>query len=112
MSFFISEALADSATAGAQQAQAGGTSTLIFIAATFGIFYFLFIRPQNKRAKEHRKLLSSLSKGDEVLTNGGVLGKITAVDGSFISLEIAQGVEIKVQKPAISTSVPKGTYKS
>lgn len=111
MSFFIRDALADQAAA-ATQHQASGTSTLIFLVATFVLFYFVMIRPQSKRAKEHRKMISSLAQGDEVVTNGGILGRINKMDESFVTLEVAEGVEMRVQRPAISTSVPKGTIDS
>ena len=76
------------------------------------IFYFLMWRPQSKRTKEHKNLVSGLSKGDEVITNGGIAGKISKVTDDFIRVEVAEGVEIKVQKIAISASLPKGTLKS
>ena len=72
----------------------------------------MFIRPQSKRAKEHREMVNKLAKGDEVITSGGVLGKVTEVNDSFVKVEIAQGVEIRVQKNAVSSMVPKGTLKS
>lgn len=73
------------------------------------IFYFFLIRPQSKRAKEHQRLLSGLQKEDEVITTGGMLGKITAIKENFFVVKIAEGVEVPVQKQAIATSVPKGT---
>jgi preprotein translocase subunit YajC len=69
-------------------------------------------RPQSKRAKEHKNLVSSLSKGDEVITNGGIAGKISKVSEDFIAMEVSEGVELKVQKVAIAASLPKGTLKS
>lgn len=78
----------------------------------FVIFYFLLIRPQMKRSKEHRKLVEELSTGAEVVTNGGLLGRITRVDESFVTVEFADKVEIKVQKNAIASVMPKGTIKS
>jgi preprotein translocase subunit YajC len=75
-------------------------------------FYFLLIRPQQKRAKEHQALLSKLAAGDEVVTAGGILGKVTDVGDSFVTVEIADGVRIKLQKSQITQLVPKGTYKS
>ncbi len=74
--------------------------------------YFLMIRPQSKRAKEHRDLVTKLGKGDEVITSGGILGKITNISDDFISLVIAEGIEVKVQRNAISTVLPKGTLKA
>jgi preprotein translocase subunit YajC len=84
----------------------------IFIIVAFAlVFYFIVWRPQSKRAKEHKELVTSLNKGDEVVTNGGMLGKITKVDDHYIVIEIAEKVEIKVQKGAISSALPKGTIK-
>jgi preprotein translocase subunit YajC len=77
----------------------------------FGLFYFLLIRPQQKRTKEHREMTEKLAKGDEVITQGGMLGRITKLGDTFISLEIAQGTEIKVQRGAVSALLPKGTIK-
>lgn len=85
---------------------------LLFFGGFILIFYFLMWRPQSKRAKEHRNLVSSLSKGDEVITNGGIAGKINKVSEDFILLEIAEGVELKIQKVAIASALPKGTLKS
>ncbi len=108
MSFFISDAWAEAAPA-AQDPGLMGFLPLIII---FVIFYFLLMRPQMKRAKEHRKLVEALGKNDEVVTSGGILGKITDVEESIITVEIAEGVRIKVQKSAVSSLLPKGTVKS
>jgi preprotein translocase subunit YajC len=78
----------------------------------FLAMYFLVIRPQSKRAKEHKQLLESLSKGDEIVTSGGVLGRITDVDENFMQVEMAPGVSIKVQKQAVTQLMPKGTMTS
>ena len=83
----------------------------IFLIAMFVLMYFLLIRPQQKRAKEHKKLLNELKKGDEIVTNGGVIGKVTSVDESFATLEIADGVIVKVQKQGINQKMPKGSAK-
>lgn len=77
----------------------------------FVVFYFLLIRPQQKRAKEHKQMVAALAKGDEVVTNGGLLGKITEVGDNFIQLQVSDGVEVKVQRQAVSTLMPKGTMK-
>lgn len=107
MSFFITDAVA------AEAAQESNLLTgMLPLVIIFILFWFLLIRPQTKRAKEHKQLVEALAKGDEVVTNGGVLGKITGVDESFISLEIASGVVVKVQRPAIASIMPKGTLKS
>ena len=76
------------------------------------IFYFLLIRPQQKKAKEHQALVSKLSAGDEVVTTGGILGKVTEVGDSFVTIEIADGVRVKVQKFQVGSLMPKGTLKS
>ena len=78
----------------------------------FGVFYFLMIRPQSKRMKEHKKLVESMAKGDEVVTNGGVLGKVTHVGDNFITIEVAKDTEIKIQRDAVASMMPKGTIKS
>jgi preprotein translocase subunit YajC len=82
-----------------------------FLIAMFVLMYFLLIRPQQKRAKEHKKLLNELKKGDEIVTNGGVIGKVTSVDESFATLEISDGVIVKVQKQGINQKMPKGSAK-
>ena len=110
MSFFISDAIAANA-APAQQAGDPAFS-IIFMVVIFVIFYFLLIRPQSKRVKEHKKLVESMAKGDEIVTNGGVLGKITHVGDNFLTIEIAKGTEIKIQRDAVASMMPKGTIKS
>ena len=110
MSFFISDAMAEGAAAAAQpDASFASFIPLIII---FVLFYFLLIRPQTKRAKEHKQMVGALAKGDEVVTNGGLLGKAVEVGDSFISVEIAEGVQVKVQRNAIASLVPKGTLNS
>jgi preprotein translocase subunit YajC len=76
------------------------------------VFYFLLIRPQQKRHKEHQAMLTKLATGDEVVTAGGLLGRVTEVGDSFVAVEIADGVRIKVQRQQITQLVPKGTFKS
>lgn len=110
MSFMISDAFA--AAEGAMPAQTDGMFSLVMIAAIFVLFYFMLIRPQNKRAKEHRQLIGQLKKGDEVITTGGMLGKVVSLDEQFIKIEIANGVEISLQRSAVNTVLPKGTLKS
>ena len=87
-------------------------SQILILVGMFALMYFLLIRPQQKRAKDHKKVLSELKQGDEVVTNGGIVGKITSVDETFIDLEIASGVTVKVQKQGVNTKMPKGTVKS
>ena len=89
----------------------GIASFLPFI-IIFVLFYFMLIRPQMKQAKEHRALLDSLKTGDEVISNSGILGRITKLNTQFIIIEVASNVEIKIQKQAIQTLLPKGTIKS
>jgi preprotein translocase subunit YajC len=86
--------------------------SLIMLLVFFAIFYFLLIRPQQKRVAEHKKMVDALARGDEIVTSGGLLGRVEEVSDSFITLEIAQGVRIKVQKHALGAVLPKGTYKS
>ena len=108
MDFFISNAYAQ-----AGDASVGSLLANMFpLIAIFAIFYFLLIRPQMKRAKEHRNLVAALSKGDEVITNGGLLGKITDVSDTFVTLELADNVQIKLQRQAVANVMPKGTIKS
>jgi len=90
---------------------AGGIMSFLPLIIIFVIFYFLLIRPQSKRAKEHRAMIAALAKGDEVVAGGGLLGRVTDLDDQFVTLEIASGVNVKVQRPAISQVLPKGTIK-
>jgi preprotein translocase subunit YajC len=106
LDFFIASAHAQDA------AQPGGLMSFLPLIIIFVIFYFLLIRPQMKRAKEHKKLVSELANGDEVVTNGGLLGRITNVGESFVTMELADNVQIKVQRHAIASIMPKGTVKS
>lgn len=108
MNWLISDALAQNAS---PPAAGGGIEFFIMIGIFFLIMYFMIIRPQSKRAKEHKKLIEALSKGDEVVTNGGLLGKITEVGENFVKLEVSEGVNIKVQKSAVASVMPKGTLK-
>jgi preprotein translocase subunit YajC len=108
MSLLISDAHAQAAGA----APASGLSTMLLLPIMLVVFYFLLIRPQQKRAKEHTSMLAKLATGDEVITAGGILGKVTEVSDGFVTIEIADGVRIKVQKSQVSQLVPKGTYKS
>jgi len=85
---------------------------MILILLMFGVLYFMMIRPQMKRAKEHRQMTEALQKGDEVVTTGGVLGKITQIGEAYISIQIAPNTEVQVQRTAVQTLLPKGTIKS
>ena len=106
MDFFIQNAYAQ----GAQQGDS--TSFIIMMVLMFGAFYFLLIRPQQKKQKAHTELVAGLKAGDEVLTAGGVLGKVTGVSDHYATLQIAENVEIKVQKSTVSAVVPKGTIEA
>lgn len=106
MDFFISNAYAQDVPA------QGGLMSFLPLIVIFAVFYFMLIRPQMKRSKEHRNLVAGLAKGDEVITNGGVLGRITDVSESFVTLEIADNTQIKLQRQAVANVMPKGTIKS
>ena len=106
LDFFISSALA------ADAPQQGGIMSLLPLFILFAVFWFFLIRPQMKQAKEHKTMVASLAKGDEVVTTGGLLGKIKEVGDNFIMLEIAKEVQVKVQKHSISATMPKGTIKT
>jgi preprotein translocase subunit YajC len=90
----------------------GGYESLILIVLMFGVLYFLMIRPQMKRAKEHKTLIEALQKGDEVVAAGGMLGRISKVSENYVTLEIADKVEVQVQRPAVQLVLPKGTIKN
>lgn len=102
-------------TAYAQDAAAQQPSmmyNLILFGGMFLLFYLILWRPQSKRAKEHRELVGGISKGDEVMTSGGVLGKVTRVSDDYLAIEVSEGVELKLQKSSIAAALPKGTIKS
>ena len=111
MDFLISNAYAQAAGAPPASPNAG-LFNIGFMVILFGIFYFMLIRPQMKRSKEQRAMIAALAKGDEVLTSGGVLGRIEDIAEQFVMLEIASGVSIKLQKQAITAVLPKGTLKA
>ncbi len=105
MEFLISNAWAQDG------GQGGGFIGLLFPLLIIVVFFFLFIRPQQKRVKEHKAMVEALKKGDEVITNGGLAGNITNVGDSFVSVQIAENVTVKVQKQAVGSLLPKGTLK-
>jgi len=107
MDFFIADAMAQQA--GAQQPSL--LESLLPLLILIVLFYFLLIRPQMKRAKEHRKMVSELGKGDEVVTGGGILGRIVEVNDPYVTAELADGIQVKVQKDTITSVLPKGTMK-
>jgi len=108
MSFFISDAWA-------QQAQAGGPADLLlslaFPIGLLAILYFLMIRPQIKRQKEHNKMIAALNKGDEVVTVGGIAGRIVELGDNFAQVEVADGVQVKLRRQAVEAVLPKGSMK-
>ncbi len=107
MDFFISNAWAQ-----APAGQPDPFMSFLPLILIFVIFYFLLIRPQTKRAKEHKKMVSELKAGDEVVTSGGVLGQITDVSEQFLKVEVADGVVLKIQRQTVAAVMPKGTFKS
>ena len=109
MDFFISSAYAQ-AVDGAQQPSP--IYNFLFLGGFVVIFYFLIWRPQSKRAKEHKALLDSLNKGDEVMTTGGILGRVNRMDEHYVALQVADNVELKVQKSSVAAVLPKNTMKN
>lgn len=97
--------------AGGQQPAGMDLLSLAPFILMFVVLYFLMIRPQAKRAKEHRAMVAALAKGDEVVAGGGLLGKVTRVDESYVTLEVAPNVEVRVQRPSIQLVLPKGTIR-
>ncbi|ORU90629.1 MAG: preprotein translocase subunit YajC [Cycloclasticus sp. symbiont of Poecilosclerida sp. M] len=113
LDFFISSAIAAEDVAQvATDANQPGWEGLLFPVGLIVIFYFLLIRPQQKRNKDHKTMVAEAKKGDEIVTSGGVLGKITEVGEHFLTLEIASNLSVQVMKTSISTVMPKGTYKA
>jgi len=105
MNFLISDAWAQAG------GDAGGSLfSLLPLVVIFILFYFLLIRPQQKRAKQHKEMVTALKKGEEIVTNGGLLGKVTDVDDNFITLEISSGLNVKVQRQPVAQVMLKGTY--
>ncbi|WP_006786200.1 preprotein translocase subunit YajC [Thiorhodospira sibirica] len=108
MNFLISDAWAQAEG----QAGSGLIEFIVMIVIFFAIMYFLIIRPQSKRAKEHKAMVDALGKGDEVVTNGGLLGKVTELDDAFIKIEVAEGTVVSIQRHAVAAVMPKGTMKA
>jgi len=104
MDFLIQTAQAENGAA-----QGSPLAGLLLPILILVVFYFLFLRPQQKRVKEHRQMVSELKEGDEVLTNGGIAGRITEVQDSFVKLRVADNVELQVQKQSVASLLPKGT---
>jgi preprotein translocase subunit YajC len=108
---FISNAYAQT-TAAADAGLMGNLTTFLPLILMFVVMYFLMIRPQQKRQKEMKAMMEALAKGDEVATAGGLVGKVTRVNDSFVTVEVAPNTEVVVQKHAVTTLLPKGTLKS
>jgi len=108
MEFLIPAALAQ----GEAARPLSGLADMLFILIMFLVVYLIVVRPQSRRAKEHKKMLEALSKGDEVVTQGGVLGRVAEIGENFVLLEVTENVKVKVQRQAIAMAVPKGTLKS
>jgi len=111
LDFLIAPAMAQAAPGAAGASPGGALSPLIMMGVVFLLMYFFVFRPQMKRAKEHRALMESIAVGDEVLTSGGLAGRVASIDDSFLSLEIASGVQVRLQKHAVSAVLPKGSLK-
>jgi preprotein translocase subunit YajC len=111
MDWLISTAAAQAQSA-APGGPGGGLTQIGFLVLMFVVFYFLLIRPQTKRAKEHRAMVAALEVGSEVATNGGILGKVTQLGEQYLTLEIADGVNVKIQRATIAQVLPKGTLKT
>ncbi len=109
MSLFISSALAAPA---ATPGEPNPMITIVMFGGLFLFMYLMIIRPQRKRQKEHRELVSNLSKGDEIVTNSGILGKISKIDGDYVVLEVSDKIELKFQRAAVHAVLPKGTIKA
>ena len=109
MNFFISAAYAQD---GAAAAQPNPMFQFVILGGFILIFYLIIWRPQAKRAKEHKNLIGGLQKGDEVVTSGGIAGKVTKVSDDFVVIEVSDSVELKFQKVAIAATLPKGTLKA
>jgi preprotein translocase subunit YajC len=107
MSFLIPSAHAQNASAPGGD----GFASLLLIGGMFVLMYFMIIRPQRKRQKEHQNLITNLTKGDEVVTSGGILGKVIKVDDNYMVLEVSGNVELKFQKQSLHAVLPKGTIK-
>ena len=107
MDFFISNAYAQAAAP-----PGGSLFTFLPLVLMLVVLYFLMIRPQQKRVKEHAAMIAALKKGDEVVTNGGIGGTLTKINDAFLTLQVAENVEINIQKQAVATLLPKGTLKN
>ena len=112
MGLFISDVMAAAASTTAANPQQESTFSLMMIVAIFVLFYFMLIRPQSKRAKEQRQLIGSLKKGDEIVTQSGLLAKIVHLDEQYMKVALSDNVEVYLQRNAVNTILPKGTIKA
>ena len=108
---FISSAFAQTAPAAAEGGLMGSLTGMLPLVLMFVVLYFIMIRPQMKRQKEHRAMIEAITKGDEIATAGGLLGKVSRMGEGFLHIEIAEGVEVQIQRSAVSKVLPKGTLK-
>ncbi|WP_353234847.1 preprotein translocase subunit YajC [Diaphorobacter ruginosibacter] len=108
---FISNAFAQTAPAAAEGGLMGSLTGMLPLVLMFVVLYFIMIRPQMKRQKEHRAMIDALAKGDEVVTSGGLLGRVNRLGEGFVHLEVAEGVEVQIQRSAVAQVLPKGTLK-
>jgi preprotein translocase subunit YajC len=109
LNFLIQDALAQPAGGGPTGEM--GLMNLLFPIVLIVAFYFLLIRPQTKRAKEHKQMVDAIKKGDEIVTGGGVLGRVAEVGENFLQVEVTEGIYIRIQKQSVGSLMPKGTYK-
>ena len=107
MNFFISDAMAE----GAAAPQGGGLQMILMMGIFFGIMYFMIIRPQQKRSKEHRELIASIGKGDEIVAAGGLVGKVINLGDNLVEVSVSENTTLKVQRQAVVSVLPKGTIK-
>jgi len=109
MSFFIAEAAAQAQSAPSAQ---GGYMQIVMLVGLFALMYFMLIRPQRKRQKEHQQLIEALGKGDEVVLTSGMLGRVTEVGDVYLTLDVGNEIKLKFQKAAVHAVLPKGTIKA
>ncbi len=108
---FISQAFAQTAPAPAADALGGSMSSIFFLLFTFGVLWLVMIRPQMKRQKEHKAMIEALAKGDEVVTAGGMVGRVSKLGDAFVHVEVADNIEVQLQRSAIVQVLPKGSFK-
>jgi preprotein translocase subunit YajC len=111
MSLFISDAMADGAAAAGATSTMGTVASLAPLVLFAVVFYFLLIRPQAKRQKEHKRMIEALGKGDEIVTAGGIAGRVSDLGDNFIQLEVAEGIQVKVRRVAVESVLPRGSLK-